>query len=862
MKKILTVLLALSVVFTYTVSTAFAATAPNPPSKDIAESQAAFSEFLDETASKFFYDGNGYVTNVKDLVSGYNYCDGVLSKDAISATVENYRAEIYAKIADKTENWDSVWTGLEEKDVFERIVGSNAKSYSVWKAQAKIETEKANDILATDLSKYAAEDAEKIQAVIDQQTEALEKIVASIENKLGTSDVTVGDLTTIKAVTKAVKDELDKYSTTDDQNKTIAEAKAAATKALSDAAASFTEAVEDAYENPKDTTEAARKATLLDDVDKMVAFYEDAIAYGEIDKDNANMDTAKEVIAYLEWLVSPIKATFTAVAPFGEFYGDLDTLKMGDFVYTALETDAAKKKVERKEDGTLRYDPADVDKALADAKAVAYEAIKEDVFTKSAPTAIKLVPTTLTVKEGAYALKEYKADAIKKITEGDYALSKWSGESADKVEGIQNEYSDKILLANSSTEIDALVKEAKAAMDAILTQDQIDDLKDKTERRINALGYDSMLEKYYDAVVGSNGYSAKIKADAIEKAKDLLKDAVIAKENAKITYAEIDRIIKENKDAALAKVVDVKTVAELKTAADALKATFDTLPTSVTVADQAVILAAQVALDAYLDLPGTATSDISNYYKMQAAMRSLMTEEAKAVNAQIRALPSVITIDDAEAVEAARAAYDQLEEVYGAYDNDASFNYLGSAIQSLVTRYNALVKSELDLEAAKVADAAKKIEALDGKSTIEEVKAAQAAYDALKLESKLNFNDELYAKLVKAYNDAAITSVESLKLVKNHSTAGKTNGKSWIRIEWSTIGDDAAVDGYEIYKSTKKNSGYKHSFTTKNPANKWYKNTAGLKKGTRYYYKVRAFVEIDGQKYYSDWSNKAYRIAK
>ena len=168
----------------------------------------------------------------------------------------------------------------------------------------------------------------------------------------------------------------------------------------------------------------------------------------------------------------------------------------------------------------------------------------------------------------------------------------------------------------------------------------------------------------------------------------------------------------------------------------------------------------------------------------------------------------------------------------------------------------------MDLEAAKVADAAKKIEALDGKSTIEEVKAAQAAYDALKLESKLNFNDELYAKLVKAYNDAAITSVESLKLVKNHSTAGKTNGKSWIRIEWSTIGDDAAVDGYEIYKSTKKNSGYKHSFTTKNPANKWYKNTAGLKKGTRYYYKVRAFVEIDGQKYYSDWSNKAYRIAK
>ena len=107
-----------------------------------------------------------------------------------------------------------------------------------------------------------------------------------------------------------------------------------------------------------------------------------------------------------------------------------------------------------------------------------------------------------------------------------------------------------------------------------------------------------------------------------------------------------------------------------------------------------------------------------------------------------------------------------------------------------------------------------------------------------------------------------ITAVESLKIVKNHSTAGRTNGKSWIRIEWSTQGDDSYVQGYEIYKSTKKNSGYKYSFTTKNPENKWYKNTAGLKKGTRYYYKVRAIVEVDGQKYYSDWSNKAYRLAK
>ena len=40
-------------------------------------------------------------------------------------------------------------------------------------------------------------------------------------------------------------------------------------------------------------------------------------------------------------------------------------------------------------------------------------------------------------------------------------------------------------------------------------------------------------------------------------------------------------------------------------------------------------------------------------------------------------------------------------------------------------------------------------------------------------------------------------------------------------------------------------------------------NTKNLKAGTRYYFKVRAIAyDAEGEKVTSDWSNKAYRIAK
>lgn len=89
-------------------------------------------------------------------------------------------------------------------------------------------------------------------------------------------------------------------------------------------------------------------------------------------------------------------------------------------------------------------------------------------------------------------------------------------------------------------------------------------------------------------------------------------------------------------------------------------------------------------------------------------------------------------------------------------------------------------------------------------------------------------------------------------------------GKGYIKMEW-TKSKGYKVDYYQVFRSTKRYEGYgKKPFFVKETSNlkSTYKNNKMLKKGTRYYYKVRGVRVIDGKKYYTQWSNKGWRIAK
>jgi len=74
--------------------------------------------------------------------------------------------------------------------------------------------------------------------------------------------------------------------------------------------------------------------------------------------------------------------------------------------------------------------------------------------------------------------------------------------------------------------------------------------------------------------------------------------------------------------------------------------------------------------------------------------------------------------------------------------------------------------------------------------------------------------------------------------------------KKKARITWKKVRN---VNGYEIYRSTKKSGKYKKIKTIKKGSTTSYTNSK-LKNRRQYYYKIRAYKVVNGQKYYSTFT--------
>lgn len=112
---------------------------------------------------------------------------------------------------------------------------------------------------------------------------------------------------------------------------------------------------------------------------------------------------------------------------------------------------------------------------------------------------------------------------------------------------------------------------------------------------------------------------------------------------------------------------------------------------------------------------------------------------------------------------------------------------------------------------------------------------------------------------VEGNNSSAFSATKAATPTLSKPAVSKlTAGKKCITVKWSKV---TGASGYKIYRSTKKNSGYKVVKTVKSGTTVSWKNT-GLKKGTKYYYKVKAYRIVDKKYVYSSISSSKYTKSK
>ena len=961
MKKFLTVLLALSVVFTYTVGTAFAANEYNDTDKATAtanEQLELLAEATKAAKAAISCDGNGYVTSiagVTDQVGAATLPAKIITRAAADAAVDEVAATIKKAIEDAR---DEVTKNPEYSDTdLAKIVQANTSATLLTDAFAEdylLALKKQYDIdlsaavaalNAFDPSAYSDveyfrwdganyvfidyDDRAYIDGISEQKLAKETKVAAQKalnEISLATDAVSADVVSAIRDIATAIDMLLDSSADT----------------------AFFNVYADTAHQ--KFVTLADRKADLAKTSAQMIndmrswaqKFEEDAETWLKEEIRTSNNQT--EVNKAQERLNALNGQVTTLVASFTSRFNDvkIDEYNTPQMAYAELATlvDAYKEAFRVAYDANQDFIFTGFDKAVDELSGI------ETLITYANEYANVLKTTyadrSTELKYDADAIDVVLAAAIEKIQVGDLsskdAVKNWMDQYADTIakksltlaktrmdtlnaiaeEYPESDYDDaayeslnrwtamKPIIDKAIADINAAttpkaVRNIKTQLDQdlakYLTDDECDDVvghwivinvakwnnnvTDKTATKDNT--FETLINTGVDTYfVGKTGYNADVIAAIKDDIKAELKVAAcslgikaadLTTANAQAIY---DAMVKAY-DAAFKKgIAKAKTDAELKDAETAVMALITAIGSPVSLDSREKIEAAQNAYDAYCAIPGVAldangdAAKITNLNVLTAANTRLKAlEKAQILDALYRLTNKNITVDDKAAIEAVAA----LNSAYEEYWNE---NAYGEDIAQLWADYVAAAAQDFINKASKLPTT---ITTAD-KTAID---AAQAAYDEIVaqmvamgyteeyIEAYLKYtygNEgyELYRNILKSkiklddsqaqYGEAVIAAVESLKI-----TAGSTAKKGSITVKWTVKGDASVADGYQIYRSVKKNSGFgkKPIFTT---TKQTYKNTKSLKKGTRYYYKIRAYKVVDGVKYYSDWSNKAYRIAK
>ena len=93
--------------------------------------------------------------------------------------------------------------------------------------------------------------------------------------------------------------------------------------------------------------------------------------------------------------------------------------------------------------------------------------------------------------------------------------------------------------------------------------------------------------------------------------------------------------------------------------------------------------------------------------------------------------------------------------------------------------------------------------------------------------------------------------IEATKVV---SLKAADVGRKRVKLTWKKSNSGYRVDAYQIWRSTKKSSGYTKIFTSTSASHKYYINTKGLEPDKTYWYKVRGIRRVDGKLVYTPFT--------
>jgi len=849
MKKFLTVLLVIAVMFTFSFGSAFAAT-----------STSDFNGYVNLAEQQVLTEGSAAYDSAEKLLAKKDGIDVAAWKVALDAHEEDFVAATKVKTNEIKAAYDANAT-YTVAGIYALYTKANAATilsevatgkYLDKAAAAQFPVTKAAELAkldTVDTTLYSAEvkkgDDYSYRAIVEKyiadQKEAIEAIVLDTDPTAAEVTTALGDIAAkLTGIVEILDEEGEKtgvYKLTDAQKATL-------------------KVVTLETEEAQAVTLEAQKAVKLSKIATASAdLYAQAVAAG-LTKD-ALADFQADRAAYVEMATYLVEVAESAAdLAFGEPTTIAAIANHAELkaAYEGLEAYADKYAAETK-DGALVRDAEKVAKVLATAK--------KDIYTTCDDSRIPAYKAQ--IKNECYVgnlVDEFAREVAIAAVE------------AARKTALKSYY--ELEQADVNAAYDAVVAKLEAAvtdveMAKVDTTPDLSKIATKTAVNnkivVTVTAEFAKIAKYYDYTATGLSAAEDASRDANYVARmDADDNGAVDAADWTVWYAKAGARsaaeVKAMYAQAEAEINALATKAELDAEKAAVEAQIAALPATVTAADEAAVVAAKEAAD---DYKAEGRNDIANEATLNLAIKALADAQAKEIKAAHKALPAVtkVTIADKAAVQ---AVADMIEAYNDA--NDSGEVFAGMYADSAYDVAGLLAKIKT-LEAQAVIDAVNALPLnidLEDKAAVEAARAAYDAYVAEYSNAKTPVDARLdLVSIAKELVDAeeaievamaeAAESVESLKI-----TAKSSAKKGSITVKWTVKGDTAAVQGYEIWKSTKKNSGFKKMFTTEKTS---YKNTKGLKKGTRYYYKVRAIAyDVDGNKVKSDWSNKAYRVAK